>query len=62
MIQTSHHHLDNVTKNFGRVTAVDHMTLEILRDTCEAMNRPANEQQVGLSRPFDCAQGMLSDC
>jgi ABC-type Fe3+/spermidine/putrescine transport system ATPase subunit len=31
MIQTSHLRLDNVTKKFGRVFAVDHITLEIPR-------------------------------
>ncbi len=41
LIQTSHLRLDNVTKKFGRVNAVDHVTLEIPRGTFATLLGPS---------------------
>src|SRR3989304_5153558 len=41
MIQTSHLRLDNVTKKFDRVIAVDHVTLEIPRGTFATLLGPS---------------------
>lgn len=41
MIQTSHLRLDNVTKKFGRVVAVDRITLEIPRGTFATLLGPS---------------------
>ncbi|MBI3913060.1 MAG: ABC transporter ATP-binding protein [Chloroflexi bacterium] len=40
-IQTAHLHLDNVTKKFGRVNAVDHVTLEIPRGSFATLLGPS---------------------
>lgn len=41
MIQTSHLHLDNVTKKFDRVIAVDHVTLDIQRGSFATLLGPS---------------------
>ena len=50
MIQTSHLHLDNVTKKFGRVSAVDHVSLEISRGTFAKLLGPSGFGRTTLLR------------